>query len=65
VPFRHVVFTYAFEGGPVESHVYLTVAGRLLLKYRLTIRLPVGPRERESIKVFLEQVTEKHARKAV
>jgi hypothetical protein len=59
VTMRHAVLHYKFKGKNVESHVYLSGVQGDLLKFRITLRLPLKPGERESMVRFVQKMVDK------
>jgi hypothetical protein len=63
VTLRHAVLQYKLEGKNVESHIYLSGVQGFLLKFRITVYLPIKSEERESMVRFVQKMIDKTLKK--
>ncbi len=52
-PFFHASMRMRVDGREVESHVYLTAAGRHLVKFRISLYQPARPGDRAMLEAFI------------
>lgn len=57
VPYRHAVFLLTLKGNALESHLFLTVLGKRIVKYRITLKTRDDPRTLAILESFIARQT--------